>query len=412
MLTFSGFQSTLPRREWLRVQTSCILVTIFQSTLPRREWLSLKYSCFVPRYFNPHSHEGSDRNTHLWKLRWLEFQSTLPRREWHANIGVKSILKYFNPHSHEGSDRKVGLIISVLANFNPHSHEGSDCRFFLPIDLPKISIHTPTKGVTDLIDQFFKLPLFQSTLPRREWLVRIDGFLKWDDFNPHSHEGSDYTGTSPMFAYCGFQSTLPRREWHDCSSLLIQAWDFNPHSHEGSDWIVAKASVFDSISIHTPTKGVTSCPGEPKRVWRFQSTLPRREWREVAMITDEFREFQSTLPRREWLLRFFPYLLPFHISIHTPTKGVTKPDKWRDKQEYISIHTPTKGVTVDWIYQRICIQFQSTLPRREWRMGIMSHLEYRIFQSTLPRREWQIGNLAQLTTSVFQSTLPRREWPA
>ena len=37
------------------------------------------------------------------------------------------------------------------------------------------------------------------------------------------------------------------------------------------------------------------------------------------------------------------------ISIHTPTKGVTKQKTLLDLCEDISIHTPTKGVTLFWL---------------------------------------------------------------
>ena len=58
----------------------------------------------------------------------------------------------------------------------------------------------------------------------------------------------------------------------------IQISNFNPRTHEGYDnrhtfCIISSLQ----ISIHVPTKGTTtSCPGKPKRVWRFQSTYPRR----------------------------------------------------------------------------------------------------------------------------------------
>ena len=44
--------------------------------------------------------------------------------------------------------------------------------------------------------------------------------------------------------------------------------------------------------------------------------------------------------------------LPIHrtyrqISIHTPAKGVTKPEAYDRPEDKISIHTPAKGVTVD-----------------------------------------------------------------
>ena len=164
------FQSTLPRREWPGTQHNLVRNSLFQSTLPRREWrssglhhlyrlhfnphshegsdvLRVQYT-FSDGYFNPHSHEGSDDNT----LRncptilqisihtptkgvtksssyncWLKrFQSTLPRREWPKSMQASWLSIYFNPHSHEGSDR-----LHTVYHASTH-----------------ISIHTPTKGVT------------------------------------------------------------------------------------------------------------------------------------------------------------------------------------------------------------------------------------------------------------------------
>ena len=77
-----------------------------------------------------------------------------------------------------------------------------------------------------------------------------------------------------------------------------------------------------SISIHTPTKGVTD------------------------FALDGLEELK--------------------ISIHTPTKGVTLIlcPNWTHDQ--ISIHTPTKGVTIMAAAgQSNVATFQSTLPRRE-----------------------------------------------
>ena len=100
-------------------------------------------------YFNPHSHEGSDRIK--WKYcGWtqisihtptkgatvsngsivdgLKFQSTLPRRERPVlSIYLLVYLLHFNPHSHEGSDEYNTLRQTTNRRyFNPHSHEGSD----------------------------------------------------------------------------------------------------------------------------------------------------------------------------------------------------------------------------------------------------------------------------------------------
>ena len=76
--------------------------------------------------------------------------------------------------------------------FNPHTHEGCDLPVFGSVDNIVVSIHTPTKGVTDVRDAWARS------------LV---------SFNPHTHEGCDR-----IFA-----------------RLLSIVLSFNPHTHEGCD---------------------------------------------------------------------------------------------------------------------------------------------------------------------------------
>ena len=168
----------------------------FQSTLPQREWLFVDLWGETEGDFNPHSHKGSD-NSYLDKdcacsisihtptkgvtteqitLSFSSaFQSTLPQREWlpqgmdlwiFLTISIHTPTKgvtavrtlhrllyfYFNPHSHKGSDNTARARSSLPCDFNPHSHKGSDVSWLLIILCKIISIHTPTKGVT----QFFK----------------------------------------------------------------------------------------------------------------------------------------------------------------------------------------------------------------------------------------------------------------
>ena len=117
------------------------------------------------------------------------FHSTLPR----IQINSYQTVQNFNPHSHEGSDLVTILIIHAVHYISIHTPtKGVTCAsmsFRLRIS---ISIHTPTKGVT--VASLGIKPPTQN------------------DFNPHSHEGSDH---SPVLALClllKFQSTLPRRE--------------------------------------------------------------------------------------------------------------------------------------------------------------------------------------------------------
>ena len=167
--------------------------------------------------FNPHSHEGSDHGSFIFSQHW----------------------KYFNPHSHEGSD--VVLITSTLhfLHFNPHSHEGSDEMKYGDGRLQKISIHTPTKGVTE-----------------------YDYDISWQCvISIHTPtKGVTMHGEQSMIQFRKFQSTLPRREWPLDCNLSVS---------------------LNNISIHTPTKVVTL-------FW--------------AVLLSKYSKFQSTLPRRELLI--------------------------------------------------------------------------------------------------------------
>ena len=161
--------------------TALIIVFLvkFQSTLPRRERQSLEIYLILLCNFNPHSHEGSDKDHHN------DLQSVVD----------------FNPHSHEGSDSHTIQSAIIVTYFNPHSHEGSDVHHIVPIStdytfqstLPRRERHIYHIGLTPCA-------LFQSTLPRRERLPFLSKFPFLYDFNPHSHEGSD-TGKVPI--YCG-----------------------------------------------------------------------------------------------------------------------------------------------------------------------------------------------------------------
>ena len=64
---------------------------------------------------------------------------------------VLSEIPYFNPRSHEGSDREEWKNIKPIWDFNPRSHEGSDwCPPDISVLFLVISIHAPTRGATFL----------------------------------------------------------------------------------------------------------------------------------------------------------------------------------------------------------------------------------------------------------------------
>ena len=126
-----------------------------------------------------------------------------------------------------------------------------------------ISIHTPTKGAT----------LFVYTL-----------FQHLHYFNPHSHEGSDLFSLANFASSSVFQSTLPRRERPSLTPIHTSPILFQS-TLPRRERRLSKLVINDltCISIHTPTKGATTC------------------WHTLEISNG--------------------------ISIHTPTKGATV--KWQ-----------------------------------------------------------------------------------
>ena len=169
-----------------------------------------------------------------------KFQSTLPREERRKRCRRKFQCNYFNPRSHERSDKKfvpeqLEHIISIhaptrgattipsdvtgyLNDFNPRSHERSDKLRICCIQ---------------------QLILFQSTLPREERQVHSlclqDTVMIFQSTLPREER------QKPLQLYqlmTLFQSTLPREERLHLLRQCCEAL---------------------TISIHAPTRGATMC---------------------------------------------------------------------------------------------------------------------------------------------------------
>ena len=121
----------------------------------------------------------------------------------------------------------------------------------------QVSIHTPTQGVTSSHSHIWGRTVFQSTHPRRVWLLNPNFLFFIPSFNPHTHAGCDSIHIKDSVYIREFQSTHPRRVWLHPTTKIQRFL----------------------VSIHTPTQGVTSLMWTMCRPKRFQSTHPRRVWR-------------------------------------------------------------------------------------------------------------------------------------
>ena len=100
---------------------------------------------------------------------------------------------YFNPRSHEGSDYSASQKGHSSCDFNPRSHEGSDIKYAQGELEDLISIHAPTRGATLNVPVSVYLITISIHAPTRGATPRL--LLRSDlkgDFNPRSHEGSDW----------------------------------------------------------------------------------------------------------------------------------------------------------------------------------------------------------------------------
>ena len=150
------------------------------------------------------------------------------------------------------------VIVYSKINFNPHSHTGSDQITSVFLLSARISIHTPTQGVTAHPCLCRLMAAISIHTPTQG--VTVYTWLQWDNGAISIHtptQGVTVSWDELRDFIRWFQSTLPHREWRWLRMIKLCRIYFNPHSHTGSDWDFIKFDTILDISIHTPTQGVT-----------------------------------------------------------------------------------------------------------------------------------------------------------
>ena len=212
----------------------------------------------------------------------------------------------------------------------------------------RISIHTPAKGVTLPETQIIQFHKFQSTLPRREWrLVQVTMSCR-EKISIHTPA----KGVTTSHA----------------DSAVFRAISIHTPAKGVTVYFLPFLCVFP-ISIHTPAKGVTTRRPQPRNMKRFQSTLPRREWLFYCAIARKGIKFQSTLPRREWHKSYAPWADTSYFNPHSREGSDRRYLSYRLLRANFNPHSREGS---DGMYYEITYsgdKFQSTLPRREWRIG-------------------------------------------
>ena len=210
---------------------------VFQSTLPRRERHNARFAAARRRAISIHAPAKGATCWAYYRRGWAKiFQSTLPRRE--------------RPRLY----RNQRLVIVFQSTLPRRERRGRDGGLR---GRAGISIHAPAKGATS---------------------ASILGGDTMQNFNPRSREGSD---------------RMEDDRFPDTVEISIHA------PAKGATVRPAGVCRRRDISIHAPAKGATRPPRRPANLWRFQSTLPRRERHKSVAALQDYAKFQSTLPRRE-----------------------------------------------------------------------------------------------------------------
>ena len=278
-----------------------------------------------------------------------------------------------------------------IRRFNPHTYMRCDLHMDCLALMRVVSIHTPTWGVTSsshncLINTHVSihtptwgvtcLNLCCSVCPEVSihtptWGVTFAGF--WDRycffcFNPHTYMRCDWSWRygSTCRIGCFNPHTYMR-----CDTLFLMIFfgirRFNPHTYMRCDHLQSPSEILAwSVSIHTPTWGVTQCKTEVTKQLMFQSTHLHEVWHCYGKRTSIEESFNPHTYMRCDVVRSLRTRC-YRVSIHTPTWGVTSwsskssrrsnsfnphtymrcDGNWKKKsdQPNVSIHTPTWGVT-------------------------------------------------------------------
>ena len=123
----------------------------------------------------------------------------------------------------------------------------------------KVSIHTPTWGVTCLNCCGGNIPIVSIHTPT--WGVTIPNIIRqlfFQSFNPHTYMRCDYGVSEDIDISYVFQSTHLHEVWLIYIMTLSIEWKFqSTHLHEVWHIYQRFHDLRQRVSIHTPTWGVT-----------------------------------------------------------------------------------------------------------------------------------------------------------
>ena len=187
---------------------------MFQSTHPRRVWLHSRFFGQTLAEVSIHTPTKGVTYSFSWCICFFAVSIHTPTK---GVTSVIPILWYddisFNPHTHEGCDSSF-LPLQAGASVSIHTPtKGVTLAFWFFWAMPKVSIHTPTKGVTSSYARDLQNRIVSIHTPTKGVTLDFNLEDSWYAVSIHTPT----KGVTFLYCLysiqCPFQSTHPRRVW-------------------------------------------------------------------------------------------------------------------------------------------------------------------------------------------------------
>ena len=192
-------------------------------------------------------------------------------------------------------------------SFNPHTYMRCDTAAGVTITQAKVSIHTPTWGVT--LQLRSRGAAHHVSIHTPTWGVTTcpsSVVLITRSFNPHTYMRCDRLMLFVDFNPVKFQSTHLHEVWRRIRGRYTVPASFNPHTYMRCDCWRDGSCSGNLVSIHTPTWGVTPCLVRINVLSDVSIHTPTWGVTTRCSAICQFRKFQSTHLHEVWLLYPLP----------------------------------------------------------------------------------------------------------
>ena len=290
----------------------------FQSTHLHEVWLQPRYlySALLVSIHTPTW--GVTKILHSSRL-LLKFQSTHLHEVWLSVLTLHCWSCSFNPHTYMRCDKNGAQILETIASFNPHTYMRCDFNnLYRPTKIHRFNPHTYMR--CDVV-RLLRTRRFRVSIHTPTWGVTWFCWIRWHiliRFNPHTYMRCD--SFDPFF----FDPIVV--------SIHTPTW--------GVTRIFTCPHMSGYVSIHTPTWGVTFISSFfDGSFFLFQSTHLHEVWHSYFVDFFHDYKFQSTHLHEVWPLCDSFSSVPWSFNPHTYMRCDTRIIRRFNQKESFNPHT-------------------------------------------------------------------------